>query len=545
MKFKKLMAVICVGVMLLCACGQGGKGGGTAGENGSAQSVDSQNGSGSSGGLQSGDNDADKSGGSAVGGSGGQDNAAGQSGGSAAIDTSDMPELTMAYLTSGVGSADEALIEAELSKITAEKIGATVDLMPVAFSEIATTINMMLSSGEKLDIIPVWQSYYPNYIAGGQLMALDELLDDYGTGIRQVMDNYLEAGQSGGVQYAIPVYKSYALATGLWYRVDVAEELGLEFKDKMTLREATDILRKVKSETDLIPYVPNVSGAQSYQGLYDNLTDTLGVFTDLEHCTNVENLFESDQYREFLDVMKIWYDEGLIYQDCVSSTEQGTNLIASGTAFCTMDSYKPGDEATWSNKIGKYKMAYVETRAPMLTTNLVQVIQVGIPYSCTIPDKAMAFINLMYTDPDVMNLLNWGVEGVHYQVLDDGTIDWADGVTAETTGWQTEMNWQFGNQSIAHIWNGQGLDLWERISQFNDQAVKSGAFGFVWDGSDYKTQIAACNNVLSQYRTPLEFGTVDIDSTLAEFNGALKDAGLDEIIAGKQQQYDAWKQSAK
>ena len=35
-----------------------------------------------------------------------------------------------------------------------------------------------------------------------------------------------------------------------------------------------------------------------------------------------------------------------------------------------------------------------------------------------------------------------------------------------------------------------------------------------------------------------------MDSTLAEFNAALKDAGLDEIIAGKQRQYDAWKQSA-
>ncbi len=530
MRFKKLLAVVCLGVLMLSACGNGAHNSG----GGSPDSSRLQSSGSPDSGLQSSDLQ-----------SGGESQGAPSAADGEVTDFSDLPVLTMAYLTSGVGSADEALIEQELNKITGTKLGVTVDLMPVAFAEIATTINMMMSSGEKLDIIPVWQSYYPNYIAGGQLTAMDDLLDQYGQGIREVMEGYLEAGQSGGVQYAIPVYKSYALGTGLWYRADIAEQLGIEIPEKMTLEQLTDVLRQVKEETELIPYVPNVSGAQSYQGLYDNLGDTLGVFTDLENCSDVENLFESSQYKEYLDVMKIWYDEGLIYQDCVSSTEQGTNLIATGSAFATMDSYKPGDEATFSNKVGGYPMSYVETRAPMLTTNLVQVIQVGIPYSCTMPDKAMAFINLMYTNPDVMNLLNWGVEGVHYQVLEDGTIDYPDGVNAENTGWQTELNWQFGNQSIAHIWNGQGLDLWERIRNFNDNAVKSQAFGFVWDSSAFKTQIAACNNVLSQYRTSLEFGTVDIESNLSEFNSALKSAGLDEIIAGKQQQYDTWKASAQ
>lgn len=538
MRFKKWMAVICVAGILLSACGSGSPNDG----NGARVSSGSPN-DGNGAHVSSGSPNSSSVQSASTGAPGAAMDETVLEGD--VTDFSELPVLTMAYLTSGVGSADEALIEQELNKITGVKIGAAVDLMPVAFAEIATTINMMMSSGEKLDIIPVWQSYYPNYIAGGQLTAMDDLLDQYGQGIREVMDGYLEAGQSGGTQYAIPVYKSYALGTGLWYRSDIAEQLGLDIPEKMSLRQLTDVLKKVKEETDLIPYVPNVSGAQSYQGLFDNLGDTLGVFTDLENCTSVENLFESDQYKEFLDVMKVWYDEGLIYQDCVSSTEQGTNLIATGSAFATMDNYKPGDEATFSNKVGGYAMSYVETRAPMLTTNLVQVIQVGIPYSCKMPDKAMAFINLMYTDPDVMNLLNWGVEGVHYKVLEDGSIDYADGVTAENTGWQTELNWQFGNQSIAHIWHGQGLDLWERIRAFNDNAVKSQAFGFVWDSADYKTQIAACNNVLSQYRTSLEFGTVDIDSHLAEFNSALKSAGLDEIIAGKQQQYDAWKNSVK
>ena len=39
---------------------------------------------------------------------------------------------------------------------------------------------------------------------------------------------------------------------------------------------------------------------------------------------------------------------------------------------------------------------------------------------------------------------------------------------------------------------------------------------------------------------PLINGCVDIDTVLPEFQAALKDAGIDDIIACKQEQMDAW-----
>ena len=52
--------------------------------------------------------------------------------------------------------------------------------------------------------------------------------------------------------------------------------------------------------------------------------------------------------------------------------------------------------------------------------------------------------------------------------------------------------------------------------------------------------MTACANVVAQYYTPLMYGEVDIESTLPKFQADLKNAGIDEIIAEKQAQLDAW-----
>ena len=57
-------------------------------------------------------------------------------------------------------------------------------------------------------------------------------------------------------------------------------------------------------------------------------------------------------------------------------------------------------------------------------------------------------------------------------------------------------------------------------------------------------ETTACSNVVKQYAYGLEVGAVDIDTVL-EFQQALKDAGIDKIIAEKQTQLDgimAWVQ---
>lgn len=81
-------------------------------------------------------------------------------------------------------------------------------------------------------------------------------------------------------------------------------------------------------------------------------------------------------------------------------------------------------------------------------------------------------------------------------------------------------------------------NLWEEMAAFND-APPSIALGFVFDPTPVDGQVAALTNVVSQYNQGLGSGMMD-PSTLAEFRQALKDNGLDDVIAETQRQLDAF-----
>ena len=96
------------------------------------------------------------------------------------------------------------------------------------------------------------------------------------------------------------------------------------------------------------------------------------------------------------------------------------------------------------------------------------------------------------------------------------------------------------NSLLTPTQNYQMKDLPERVAQLNKEAKASLALGFVFDSSAVTNQITACANVIAQYYVPLMYGEVDIDEFLPIFNDALHAAGIDEIIAAKQTQLDAW-----
>ena len=78
------------------------------------------------------------------------------------------------------------------------------------------------------------------------------------------------------------------------------------------------------------------------------------------------------------------------------------------------------------------------------------------------------------------------------------------------------------------------------LKEDNQNAGRSKAFGFTFDSSTVKTQYTAVNNVINQYLPGLRCGSLDPETELPKFQQSLKDAGIDEIIAEKQKQLDAW-----
>ena len=114
-----------------------------------------------------------------------------------------------------------------VNAITREKIGVEVEFKAYQFGQWFQQYSLFLSGTEDVDIIANYGGYL-NAVSQGAALDLTDLLQEYGQDIIAMEGDYLKSGMVDGVQYAIPIYASYAWNMGILYRKDVVEELGLE-----------------------------------------------------------------------------------------------------------------------------------------------------------------------------------------------------------------------------------------------------------------------------------------------------------------------------
>ena len=98
---------------------------------------------------------------------------------------------------------------------------------------------------------------------------------------------------------------------------------------------------------------------------------------------------------------------------------------------------------------------------------------------------------------------------------------------------------------MSYVWNDgtKDADYWELLKHHNDWAFYPKSYGFMWDSSDYSTEITALTNAYETYRATLETGSegaANVESTLEALNNALYAAGLEDVMAAKQEQLDEW-----
>ncbi|MFD0620540.1 ABC transporter substrate-binding protein [Paenibacillus sp. GCM10027629] len=456
-------------------------------------------------------------------------------------------ELSMAFITFG-NLTDLALVQDEINKITKEKINATVKLTAVNISAWNQQINLLLAGSEKLDLIVSSSLFnYNTQVAKGQLLPLDELIDKYGEGIKKaVAQEYLDGTKISGKIYGVPSMRDLAGDYGFIMRKDLVDKYHIDVNQIKTFNDLEPVLKTIKeNEPGIAPLVQQTQGQSVADVMlgasFDSLGDGFGVLPGLDNNLKVENYFETKEYVDTLALIRKWYQSGYILKDIATSQETGQNLVKSDKAFGYVANMKPGYEVQESRAVGK-EMVAVRLTKPTTSTGGITAFMMSISKNSGNPDKAMQFLNLMYSDPAIVNLLDNGIEGKHYVKKSESMIAMPDGATQ--TGYMFNQ-WEIGNNYLSYVWEGEDPQIWEKMQAFNKSAVRSKAMGFTFDANPVKTEIAAVTNVMNQFRVGLETGTLDPAANLPEFNNKMKAAGLDKIIAEKQKQLDAWAQASK
>lgn len=461
-------------------------------------------------------------------------------------DSGDPVKLVVAFRTFGTAPADLEKVQDAINEITRSKINAEVQLLCIASGSYKQQMTLMLSGSEQLDCMGATSAIYTSAYNSGELQPLDDLLQQYGQGILQNVDSqYLKIGQFDGKQYAVTTNRDQARGYGgFLLRTDILKKYNIDVSNVKTYDDLTKVFATVHEKEPNISVVGNGTVGYSFLQFcqtFDSLGDYFGVLLNQGQNLKVENLFTSDEYKNYLSVVRNWYTSGYISKDIVSATEAGASLVKAGTLFAYPNSGKPGIEQQESATAGT-NMTYVQVLPTFTSTAAPLTWQWTIPQNSANPEKAMQFLNLMYTDSDIMNLLAYGIKGTHYVDNGDGTITYPSGVDAKTSGYSLNMSWQFGNEFIANVWKGSDPKIWDQTKEWNKTGVTSKAMGFVFDSSKVATEEAAVQNVYKQYSMSLECGVVDYNTVLPTMVQKMNDAGLQKIITEKQKQLDAWAQ---
>ena len=441
---------------------------------------------------------------------------------------------------------DLPLVEEEINRYLEGKLQAELDIIPINLAGWWDKTGLMFASNEQIDLMFTagWMRF-GDEVAKGRFLPLEDLLDRYGQGIKEILNpSILEAGKIDNHIYGIVTNKEFASSKGLVMRKDLLDKHGIDLSRIRKLSDLTDVFAVIKENEPGVAPIQAKSDRSPFifmmqNGFFDMLGEGPGALEREGDSTAIVNMIETPVYREYAKLMYEWNRAGYFNADAATSRDSEYEAVKAGQAFSYAESLKPGFDLQASRDTGT-EMEMVELTEPYTTTADTTSAMFGITSNAKHPEKAMKLLNLLYTDPYLLNLLNWGIEGKHYVKVADGIIAYPEGVDAKTVGYNINEPWMFGNQLNSYLWSNEDPRLWDQYREFNEQADKSKALGFVFNPEKVKKEIAACNAVDEKYGPAINTGALDPDQVIPLYLSELKAAGADRVIAEKQRQLDEW-----
>lgn len=441
-----------------------------------------------------------------------------------------------------------------INAITTKKIGVKVDFRLYGPADYAQKVNLALQSGEKMDIFTTL-GQFSNYVSKSQVAPLEELLPEHGKELTAILEkdfgpDILKTTTMDGHIYGIPVNKGMALPTNIIYNADMLADAGISADAIQSVEDLPAVFAAVKKKSpDVIPFGPiNVNPTDT--GLVnlmkgaskvDYLTDTTGVGVVIGDNGKVVNFYESDVFKNGIGMMREWFNAGYLQKDTATTTITAMEMVSSGRGFSFLGGYS-GKEVgrTLSAQAGKN----VETKriAPFyFDTSAVNSVTWMVSSTSKETEASVKFLNMLYTDTELINTILYGIEGEDYVKVDEHHVKFPEGKDANTVSYTAMLSSGIvGSESLQYQLEGINWSDVELKLQENKDTERSPYFGFIFDQSDVKTQMSAVNNVVNQFLPALVSGSVDPDTIIAKFNSSLKDAGAQAIIDSKQEQLDQW-----
>lgn len=463
-------------------------------------------------------------------------------------------KIVMAFMSFAGPQPGQKEVEEAINAITRERIGVEVEFIVLDMASYAQQITLMLSGNEKVDVFNAVAMGFTPVINNGYVLDLEEndLIQTYGQGILETMGEYVDGCRFNGRLYGLPQNRDLAAGMNGFaivseYLDGIGYEHSIEDVNPVTWEELNDIFAQLHAQyPDKNVFAPIANVAIKDHIVSDGIGgDYFGALMDPANSLEISNLFASPEYLDMTTMYYDWNQAGYISGDALANSHQSHNeQVIAGTAMAFDCSIKPGIIQQETDRNQRQMAMFQVGNDAVLTSSVLAAMPWCISANTEYPEAAMKLLNEFYTDPELSQLLCYGVDGKHVTTDADGFLTYPEGVTADTVAYHPNVPWLMPNEYIAGVWEGNDPNVWEDTDAMNEAAIYSKAIGFTFDNSAVSSEYTALMNVYNEYQIQLEFGFIDPQTGIDEMLSRMEGAGLDDYMAEKQRQLDAWAELA-
>lgn len=459
----------------------------------------------------------------------------------------------------------------QLDALTVPDLGCKVRFDYIPWGDEKNKINLSIASGEYDLYVGGNFSDYKVTAQKNAFLDLKPLLDqvpDLVAHYTQASELSLTMPEINGKLYGIPQFGKVegGAGEGFIYREDLRKEWGLPEINSLETME--QYLYAAKADSRYKDYAL-ITDNRVYTSLWLMIAGTkYGLFDDYYTCyeydnpTKVINVYDTPEWKTVCEYAKKWYDDGIIDHDILAASgnegTKGVELFKADKKPCETNvpfwsattNWIPGIYETHPEwEIGfydylldnpDYDSAYIPDTSGATA--------ISIAAQCKYPEIALKFIEKAHTDQTYYDLLKYGVEGIHYNMV-DGVPSVADIPQEDILpGWTglTDGYMSYETKSVNSAWQ----ELQDKYKAMGNKILEDTGYkaspvaGFTFNTSNLSAETAALATVKTQYMLPLADGiTKDIDGDLKNLITQNETAGYQTYFDELQKQWDTFNTS--
>lgn len=421
-----------------------------------------------------------------------------------------------------------------------------------ASGEVEQQFNLMMTSDKLPDVIERTWTSVPGgpekYIKDKKIVALNDYIDKYAPNLKQILDENPEwrkmiTTDEGNI-YVFPFIRSDAYNLtffGPILRGDWLEKLDLEIPE--TIDEWYTVLKAFKEQD------PNGNGeADEIPLLIHPTSFTYNAFVGAWGITN--GFYQVDgkvhygpiqpEYKEFLQLLHDWYQEGLIDQEYVATDSKlqdakvtndqlGAFMGYSGSSLLRYMQLKADDPEF--SLVGAPYPVFNKGDTPIFNQGELPFQGVGAAITTSNRNivETVKWLDYHYSEEGYM-LFNFGIEGESYEMI-DGYPTYTEIITNNPDGKSMAEALAMYNRAS---WSGPFIQAKEYAEQYNNlpqqkQAIEQWAKGsnerlmpLVTPTQEESSEFASIMNDINTYREEMINKFIMGEEPLSKFDDFVK-----------------------